>query len=707
MANSIGNSEVNRTAREVQQNFAESLGYAEEIIWDLLSHEQPDVLRGKLCQLIRDSPPPETATETEKDKKIRLKHNADNERARQIIFDAVWEQRELDLQIIYSIVHFFAGLTVYNCFPGKYTNRQSLTAIIYVMVVTNETDVNRAEDCRVFSVHPVFRARRCITGSSGTSSDSSNCCNLFIDELGRVYQNWEMYVTTNELPAGVMVAPERGIYRLVRDQVRLDKYTTPAGTTNRKVLGYLDTGSAIGGFFAACVPIAALLTLPVSAPLMGAAGVVGLASAGYAATRSGNKLVDRSQHEQSINVTDRDARGHWLGVAGGTVGLAAAGATTVLTTATNAGREVGAITQLTVNSMNISSIVVSGTGVANGVLDLILKANDGDEISGMDVLQLSASLVLLTHSVYNFKLASTIINETSNANIADYRRNLSNRQRRTFDKAAKETVRMKGSTRGKLDIIRNVNEISPQEFNDLFKINKNLNQEGVRYSFAPDGKGFLLNGEVQTTGAELRASVQHNQGGNVLGKVSQPIPGSHAGSGRLQLGGVNQVSRLIGPLPTSHPRQEPSTYAAGVFALELSSVIVGGVVFVLEKYGRIIFEHVINAESFESLINTMANQLDPEVFDYIMKLTRTFMDSMLEELTSVLKFYISTESVLYRILVYIVRNFANIPFSVIADHTGEIIAAVRAYFISLNPNAFPGLLQRCPNCIGYFSICPL
>lgn len=325
----------------------------------------------------------------------------------------------------------------------------------------------------------------------------------------------------------------------------------------------------------------------------------------------------------------------------------------------------------------------------------------------MDVLQLSASLVLLTHSVYNFKLASTIINETSNANIADYRKNLSNRQRRTFDKAAKETVRMQGNTRGKLDIIRNVNEISPQEFNDLFKINKNLNQEGVRYSFAPDGKGFLLNGDVQTTGAELRASVQHNQGGNVLGKVSQPIPGSHAGSGRLQLGGVNQVSRLIGPLPTSHPRQEPSTYAAGVFALELSSVLVGGVVFVLEKYGRIIFEHVINAESFESLINIMANKLDPKVFDHIMLLTRTFMDTMLEDLTSVLKFFISTESVLYRILLYILRNFEDVQLSVIADHTCEIVEAVRVYFMSLNPNAFPGLLQKCPKCIGHFSVCPL
>jgi len=140
---------------------------------------------------------------------------------------------------------------------------------------------------------------------------------------------------------------------------------------------------------------------------------------------------------------------------------------------------------------------------------------------------------------------------------------------------------------------------------------------------------------------------------------------------------------------------------------ELSSVLVGGVVFVLEKYGKIIFEHVINAESFESLINIMANKLDPKVFDHIMLLTRTFMDTMLEDLTSVLKFFISTESVLYRILLYILRNFEDVQLSVIADHTCEIVEAVRVYFMSLNPNAFPGLLQKCPKCIGHFSVCPL
>uniref|UniRef100_A0A6P4FFN4 Uncharacterized protein LOC108048292 n=1 Tax=Drosophila rhopaloa TaxID=1041015 RepID=A0A6P4FFN4_DRORH len=680
---------ASRTAREVQQNFAESLGYAEEIIWDLLSHAQADVLKKKLKELIRDPEPTpkdkalttKTAADLEKDEKKLNKLIADNAKARQIIFDAVWEQR-------------------------KYTNRQSLTAIIYVMVVTDEQNLNRVEDSRTFSCHAVFRARRCIAGSSGLSSDSSDCCNLFVDETGRVYQNWEQYVATNELPAGVMVAPERGIYRMVKDQVRLEKYVTPAGTTSSQVLGYMDTGAAVGGFAAAAVPIAALLTLPVSGPLMAVAGVVGLASAGYATARSSVRLVDRSQHEQSINVTDREARGHWLGVVAGAVGLGAAGATTALTAATSAGREVGAITQLTVNGMNISSIVVSGTGVANGVLDLILKFQDGDDISSMDVLQLSASLVLFTNSVYNFKLASTIINETSNRSIAGYRETLSNRQRRTFDKAAKETVRLQGSTKGKLDIIRNVNEVpSRQQFNDLYKINQNMNQESVRYSFAPDGQGFLLNGEVQTTAADLRASVQHNQGPNVLGQVSQPIPASHAGSGRLQLDGLNQVSRLIGPQPTSHSRQKPSTYAAGVFTLELSSIVVGSVTFALEQYGGVIFEHVINAESFENLITGMAENLQPDVFDFIMNLTRLFMDMLLDDLTSVLKFFISTESVLYRILVHVMNKYRNMPCEFLEQHTGDILEGVRQYFMSLNPNSC--LVQKCPICIGYFSICPL
>lgn len=685
-ANNNGNQ---RTAREVQQEFADKLGYAEQIIWDLLSEEQAHLLEDKLRQLIRDPQPSENNNELVlpaltpelriKEEKERTKLINDNKKAREAIFKAVWEQR-------------------------KYTNRQSLTAIIYVMVIADEKDVNRAEDCTKFSCHPVFRARRCITESSGRSGDSSDCCNIFVDENGRVYQNWEQYVATNELPAGIMVAPERGIYRLVKDHVRLDKYVTPAGSDSRKVLGFLDVGSAVGGFAAAGVSIAALCTLPVSAPLLAGAGVVGLASAGYGTARSAAKLVDRSQHEQSINVTDREARSHWLGTIAGVIGLGAAGATQAVTVATNAGREVGAITQLTVNGMNITSIAISGTGLANGILDMILKVQDGDDITTIDVLQLSASLVLFTHSVYNFKLASTIINDTANKNLAGYRETLSNRQRRMFDKTYKETIRINGN-RAKVDIIRNVNEIpSRQQFNDLYKINKQLNKEGVRFSFGSDGKTILLNGEVQTTTADLRASVQHNQGPNILGKVTQSIPASHVNAANV---GTTTGSRIIGPQPSYQPRQEPRNYAVGVFALELSSVVIGGMVFVLESYGRVIFEHIANAEAFENIIESMCENLPPEVFDFIMKLTRTFMDTMLDDLTSVLKFFITTESVLYRILMYVLNNFRNVPVEVLEQHTGDIFRGLKRYYLSLNPNNYTGLLQKCQVCTGFFQVSQL
>ncbi|XP_001353228.3 uncharacterized protein pst [Drosophila pseudoobscura] len=669
-----------RTAREVQQNFAESLGYADEIIWDLLSQEQKKVLEKKLKELIRDPEPPSDDSEESSEQIARRKLIAANEKVRNTIFNSVWEQR-------------------------KYTNHQSLTSIIYVMVVADEQDVNRAEDCQSFSCHPVFRARRCVTGSSGTSSDSSNCCMVFVDENGRVYQNWTSYVATNELPAGVMVAPERGIYKMVNGQVRLDKYTTPAGTTNRKVLGYLDTGSAIGGFAAACVPVAALLTLPVSAPLMAAAGAVGLATAGYATARSSVKLVDRSQHEQSISVTDREARGHWLGVIAGAVGLGAAGATSVMSAATAAGQEVGAITQMTVNGMNISSIVISGTGVANGVLDLILKSQDGDDVTAMDVLQLSASLVLFTHSVYNFRLASTIINDTANSKISNFREALSNRQRRAFDKASKETIRIRGNTKGKLDIIRGVNEVpSKQQFNDLYKINKQLNKEGVRVAFAPDGKGFVLNDQVTTSAAELRSSVQHQQGPDVLGQVKQPIPASHETARSIRtIGG----SRILGPNPTALDGPEPTNYSVGAFALQLSSVMVGGVLFVLKDYGEVLFEHIVNAGSIEDMISSMAQNLEPKVFNFIMNLTRTFMDTMLEELKSVLKFFIATESVMYRILVYVLDNYGKDSYDLIVEHTMDILQGVRAYFMALNPNSYSELLKKCDVCEGYYSVCQL
>ncbi|EDW79328.2 uncharacterized protein Dwil_GK25321 [Drosophila willistoni] len=674
---------ITRTTRRQQEFFAELLG-TEEILWD---HGTKESLNIKVKELIRDPTIPTAVPETaeEKKKKIALEKQIEvNKRLRETLYNAVWNQR-------------------------KYSNKQLLSNIIYVLVAGDTTDINFAEDATTWSCHPVFRTRRCVVDSDGQSGNSSDCCMTFVDETGRVYSNWDSYVSDNVLPAGVMVAPHRGIYRLVENvQLRLDKYLTPAASGTKKAIGVLDTTSAIGGITASCVPIAALLSVPVAAPVFAVAGVVGLLSAGYATIRSGSQLVDRSQHEQSINVTEREPRGHWLGVVAGAVGLGAAGASTAIVSATTAGKEVGAIAQLTVNGMNITSIVISGTGVANGVLDLILKYQDGDDVTAVDALQLSASLVLFTHSVYNFRLASTIVNDTANSKIAGYRETLSNRQRRAFDKVSKETIRIRGPTRGKLDVIRNVNEGSKQQFNDLFKINKQLNEKGVKASFASDGADILLNDQVRTNAADLRASAQHNVGPDILGQVSQDIPQSYeTGSGTGNR--PNTQYRLFTPNPTMQdPGLEPANYAPGVYALELSTIVIKGVRFLLSDYGTALFEHIYNAESFEYAIRRMANELSPEVFNHIMNLTKIFVENLLDDLTSVLKFCISSESVLYQILEEVLKHYRNnLQLEEIQNYTSDILRSVYDYFQSLNPNSYPGLLTKCKHCAGYFHVSQL
>lgn len=132
-----------------------------------------------------------------------------------------------------------------------------------------------------------------------------------------------------------------------------------------------DALATVGGL-AASVPVAAALAIPVAPPILMAAAVVGATAAAYSTSRSISCLYDRRQHCQSLSLRERESRNSWLGVAGGVVGLGAMEATTALCAAS---AEVNAAAQLAVKGINVSSIVLSGTGVANSVYDLYLVSH--------------------------------------------------------------------------------------------------------------------------------------------------------------------------------------------------------------------------------------------------------------------------------------------------------------------------------------------
>jgi hypothetical protein len=88
------------------------------------------------------------------------------------------------------------------------------------------------------------------------------------------------------------------------------------------------------------VGLTALFTT-VAAPILLASAVGGAVTGVYGAGRSVAALVDRDQHQQSINVKDAEARNHWLSVTGSVLGVASGQAVRALTKVTQSGQVVG------------------------------------------------------------------------------------------------------------------------------------------------------------------------------------------------------------------------------------------------------------------------------------------------------------------------------------------------------------------------------
>lgn len=56
--------------------------------------------------------------------------------------------------------------------------------------------------------------------------------------------------------------------------------------------------------------------------------------------------MDRSKHEQTINVTDNEARSHWFGLVAGAVGLGAGAATKGLSSAASRGSSIPKVNEV-------------------------------------------------------------------------------------------------------------------------------------------------------------------------------------------------------------------------------------------------------------------------------------------------------------------------------------------------------------------------
>jgi len=143
--------------------------------------------------------------------------------------------------------------------------------------------------------------------------------------------------------------------------------------------------------------------------IVGAVGVSMLTGV-YAAGRNIQTLVDRDQHQQSIGLNSAVSRNCWLGIGGGVMGIVSGGTMAAAAKTAQAAATIPLAGQVAIKSVAVSSCVLNGLAVSNGLANIIVKAVNEKKITALDVFQFTSAVMFFTHSVISTHQAVSLIN---------------------------------------------------------------------------------------------------------------------------------------------------------------------------------------------------------------------------------------------------------------------------------------------------------
>ncbi len=206
----------------------------------------------------------------------------------------------------------------------------------------------------------------------------------FVDNAGRRYDSFDDWRSNNQLPPGKMTYPVDGhLARGDDGEIRLATRNTPetVDSVGEHITGVLDRVALVGGIIAG------------GALLIGSGGtaapiVLGGAAA-WGAYRSGDRLLDRYQHGQSINpITDGAARSEWLNFGANVFAVATAGTAGLATRAAGAGGYLRPSAAVAAGYLGATSAVLDGAAAVDATYTLF---RDWDELDGQQRAQLALS----------------------------------------------------------------------------------------------------------------------------------------------------------------------------------------------------------------------------------------------------------------------------------------------------------------------------
>ncbi|KAF5306468.1 hypothetical protein FQR65_LT18564 [Abscondita terminalis] len=344
---------------------------------------------------------------------------------------------------------------------AKWKNRVVVSFIYNCLEPLPQQKLEKAKQCSDYNPYtditpvPVFVIRKC--------RGSEHPCRMFVDCDNRVYSSWDDYITTNKLNQYTMILPKHGRYDGDSNgTVLLETHATPSCSIQYTLAQHADSASSVAGIASGAVLLTAAVSAIPVAPLAISAAIV----TGAGADNEYNKL---------------EARGAYLNIIAGTLGLVGAGATGATARFATQGVHIGEGARVTVNVLNIANYDLGAAALANASYEMYDTWRESGTISPLSLLQ----------------LANTIINEAQTNALQDHEKSLrSNRHRKTFNKLLKETIRQNNGNvqAGRAEVISTISTMSNRDdvLAVLTRNNRRFNKNGVR--FAAEGGRITLNG---------------------------------------------------------------------------------------------------------------------------------------------------------------------------------------------------------------------
>lgn len=235
----------------------------------------------------------------------------------------------------------------------------------------------------------------------------------FIDNVGRIYKNFEDWKENNVLPAGKVCYPLNGhLQRNCKGYVQTRCKSTPYGSSQSKVIKTADISTGVIGIVGAIGTV--FLTGGIALPFV----VAGIGSAIYTTTRSVYHLVDRGSHGQSLSPFESHENfSLWLGIGANVISFGAMGATIRLSTLAFQGKNISQSFRVLVNIINGTSLGVNSVAVANSLAYMAIHFED---MTPIDVLMQVASVAFWAKSVFSYKPAAKIVKEIHNQVLNGY-----------------------------------------------------------------------------------------------------------------------------------------------------------------------------------------------------------------------------------------------------------------------------------------------